>query len=43
MQDVLQAPVSRSDLAKLCAGTISDLLQETYDELTDETLCTIGL
>lgn len=35
MEDVLQVPVSRGYLAKLCTGTISDSLKESYDELTD--------
>lgn len=35
MEDVLQVPVSRGYLAKLCTGTISDSLEESYDELTD--------
>jgi transposase len=34
MEDVLQVPVSRGYLAKLCTGTISASLQNTYQELT---------
>jgi len=34
MEDVLQVPVSRGYLAKLCTGTISDSLVDAYDELT---------
>ena len=34
MEDVLQVPVSRGYLAKLCTGTISCSLQESCDELT---------
>ncbi len=34
MEDVLQVPVSRGYLAKLCTGTISDSLSDAYDELT---------
>lgn len=33
MEDVLQVPVSRGDLAKLCTTTISDSLAEAYQEL----------
>ena len=33
MEDVLQVPVSRGYLAKLCTGTISESLQEAYEEL----------
>jgi len=33
MSDVLQIPVSRGYLAKLCNGAISDSLADTYDEL----------
>ena len=33
MVDVLQVPVSRGYLAKLCTGTISESLDEAYDEL----------
>ena len=35
MEDVLQVPVSRGYLAKLCTGTISDSLQGAYQELTE--------
>lgn len=35
MEDVLGVPVSRGYLAKLCTGTISASLQESYDELKD--------
>jgi transposase len=35
MEDVLQVPVSRGYLAKLCTGTISESLQEAYEELTE--------
>lgn len=35
MEDVLQVPVSRGYLAKLCTGTISDSLANAYDELTE--------
>lgn len=34
MEDVLQVPVSRGYLAKLCTSTISDSLADSYDELT---------
>ena len=34
MEDVLQVPVSRGYLAKLCTGTISQSLETAYDELT---------
>ena len=34
MEDVLQVPVSRGYLAKLCTGTISASLSDAYDELT---------
>jgi transposase len=33
MEDVLQVPVSRGYLAKLCTGTISESLAGNYDEL----------
>lgn len=33
MEDVLEVPVSRGYLAKLCTGTISQSLQESYEEL----------
>lgn len=33
MQDVLQVPVSRGYLAKLCNGTLSDSLAKAYEEL----------
>ena len=33
MEDVLQVPVSRGYLAKLCTGTISASLRDAYDEL----------
>jgi transposase len=33
MEDVLQVPVSRGYLSKLCTGTISDSLADGYDEL----------
>jgi len=33
LEDVLQIPVSRGYLAKLCTGAISDSLAEAYDEL----------
>ncbi len=35
MEDVLQVPVSRGYLAKLCTGTISASLAESYGELTE--------
>ena len=35
MKDVLQVPVSRGYLAKLCTGTISASLADAYDELTE--------
>lgn len=35
MEDVLQVPVSRGYLAKLCNGTISASLAVAYDELTE--------
>jgi transposase len=35
MEDVLQVPVSRGYLAKLCTGTISDSLPDAYQELQD--------
>ncbi len=35
MEDVLQVPVSRGYLAKLCTGTISDSLEAAYQELED--------
>ena len=35
MNDVLQVPVSRGYLAKLCTGTISASLADAYDELTE--------
>ncbi len=35
MEDVLQVPVSRGYLAKLCTGTISESLQDAYEELTE--------
>ena len=35
MEDVLQVPVSRGYLAKLCTGTISGSLADSYDELKD--------
>jgi hypothetical protein len=35
MEDVLQVPVSRGYLAKLCTGTISDSLADAYGELTE--------
>jgi transposase len=35
MEDVLQVPVSRGYLAKLCTGTISDSLKDAYEELED--------
>lgn len=34
IEDVLQVPVSRGYLAKLCTGTISASLADAYDELT---------
>jgi len=34
MEDILQVPVSRGYLAKLCTGTISATLAASYDELT---------
>jgi len=34
MEDVLGVPVSRGYLAKLCTGTISESLKESYAELT---------
>lgn len=33
MEDVLQVPVSRGYLSKLCTGTISDSLADSYQEL----------
>ncbi len=33
MEDVLEVPVSRGYLAKLCTGTISQSLDESYDEV----------
>lgn len=35
MEDVLQVPVSRGYLAKLCTGTISESLEVAYQELTE--------
>jgi len=35
MEGVLQVPVSRGYLAKLCTGTISASLADAYDELTE--------
>jgi len=35
MEDVLQVPVSRGYLAKLCTGTISSSLADAHAELTD--------
>lgn len=35
MEDVLQVPVSRGYLAKLCTGTISESLEKAYEELTE--------
>lgn len=35
MEDVLQVPVSRGYLAKLCTTTISESLQSAYDELIE--------
>jgi transposase len=35
MEDVLRVPVSRGYLAKLCTGTISESLQDAYEELTE--------
>ena len=35
MEDVLQVPVSRGYLAKLCTGLISDSLDASYQELKD--------
>ncbi len=35
MEDVLQVPVSRGYLAKLCTGIVSDSLAEAYEELKD--------
>ena len=32
MEDVLQVPVSRGYLSKLCTGTISASLSDSYDE-----------
>lgn len=34
MNDVLQVPVSRGYLAKICTGTISQSLKHSYEELT---------
>jgi hypothetical protein len=34
MEDVLQVPVSRGYLAKLCKGAISASLADAYEELT---------
>ena len=35
MEDILQVPVSRGYLAKLCTGTISASLSDAYNELTE--------
>jgi transposase len=35
LEDVLQVPVSRGYLAKLCTGTIAASLAEAYEELTE--------
>ncbi len=35
MEDVLQVPVSRGYLSKLCTGTISDSLADCYSELAE--------
>lgn len=35
MEDVLQVPVSRGYLAKLCTGLIADSLDTSYQELKD--------
>jgi transposase len=35
LEDILQVPVSRGYLAKLCTGTISASLADAYDELTE--------
>ena len=35
MDDVLQVPVSRGYLAKLCTGTISQSLEHAYDEMVE--------
>lgn len=35
MEDILQVPVSRGYLAKLCTNTISDSLADAYAELTE--------
>jgi len=35
MEDMLQVPVSRGYLAKLCTGLISDSLDKSYQELKD--------
>ena len=35
MEDILQVPVSRGYLAKLCTDTISDSLADAYNELTE--------
>lgn len=35
VEDVLQVPVSRGYLAKLCTGIISASLQDAYQELSD--------
>jgi hypothetical protein len=35
MDDLLQVPVSRGYLAKLCSGTISDFLRNAYEDLTE--------
>jgi hypothetical protein len=35
MEDVLQVPVSRGYLAKLCTGTISKSLEQSYNELVE--------
>jgi hypothetical protein len=35
LEDVLQVPVSRGYLAKLCNGTISASLADAYEELTE--------
>lgn len=35
MEDILQVPVSRGYLAKLCNGTIADSLDDAYNELVE--------
>jgi len=35
MEDVMQVPVSRGYLARLCTGLIADSLDKSYQELKD--------